>query len=354
MKSGLLMTGLLLGLGSAVLIGCSPSGGGGAGGSDGSGGGEFVKLQGAGASFPAPLYNKWFKDFSGQNSNVQIDYQSVGSGSGVKAVIDETVDFGASDAAMKREEIEQVERGVQLLPMTAGAIVLAYNLEGVDSLKLSREAYTGIFLGKVTKWNDPLIAKANPGVTLPDAPVNVVVRADSSGTTFVFTKHLSEISEEFAKSPGTNKMPNWPVGTKSKGNEGVTASLKTTPGSIGYIEYGYAKGAKLNMVALENAAGKYIVPSIASAQAALAAIEMPEDLIAWAPDPAGDESYPIITYTWLLCYKQYSDAKKVEILKEVIEYCLSEGQKSSEQLGYIPLPESVVEKVRAAVGNIGA
>lgn len=197
-------------------------------------------------------------------------------------------------------------------------------------------------------------AAANPGVTLPDAPVNVVVRADSSGTTFVFTKHMSEISPEFAKSPGTNKMPNWPVGTKSKGNEGVTASLKTTPGSIGYIEYGYAKGAKLTTVALENKAGKYITASTESAQAALAAIEMPEDLIAWAPDPEGEDSYPIVTYTWLLCYKDYPDAEKAKILKEVIEFCLSEGQKSSEQLGYIPLPENVVEKVRAASANIGA
>jgi phosphate transport system substrate-binding protein len=238
--------------------------------------------------------------------------------------------------------------------MTAGAIVLAYNIDGVDNLKLSREAYSKIFLGQVTKWNDPLITKDNPGVKLPGAPINVVVRADSSGTTFVFTKHLSAINEEFAKSPGTHKAPSWPVGTGSKGNEGVTSSLATTPGSIGYIEYGYATGAKLKMVSLENAAGKFVAPSIESAQAALAGIEMPDDLIAWAPDPAGDGSYPIITYTWLLCYKQYSDAAKAQALKDVIMYCLSEGQKVSEQLGYIPLPESVLEKVRAAVDNIGA
>src|SRR5262245_53592170 len=204
-------------------------------------GGSLVKLQGAGASFPAPLYTKWFKTYSAAHQGVQIDYQSVGSGSGVKAVIDKTVDFGASDAAMSAEEIAQVQGGVQLLPMTAGSIVLAYNLEGVSELKLSRKAYAGIFLGQVKKWNDPAIASTNPGAKLPDMPINVVVRADSSGTTFVFTKHLSAISPEFAKSPGTNKMPSWPVGTKSKGNEGVTASLKTTPGSIGYIEFGYAK-----------------------------------------------------------------------------------------------------------------
>ena len=190
---------------------------------------EGVKLQGAGASFPAPLYNKWFKSYSASHPDVEVDYQSVGSGSGKKSVIDHTVDFGASDAAMSEEEMARVPGGVQLLPMTAGAIVIAYNVEGVNGLKLSRKAYTGIFLGKIKKWNDPEIASANPGVTLPDLPINVVVRADGSGTSFVFSKHLSAISEEFDKEVGTNTMPNWPVGTKSKGNEGVTASLKINP-----------------------------------------------------------------------------------------------------------------------------
>ena len=222
---------------------------------------DYVKLIGAGASFPAPLYSKWFKDYHGLHPNVQVDYQSVGSGSGIKNFINKTVDFGASDAGMKPEEIAQVDAGVQLLPMTAGAIVLSYNLEGVPELKLSREAYAGIFLGKVTKWNDPLIAKANPDAKLPDSPINVVVRADSSGTTFVFSQHLAAISPEFAKSPGVNMMPNWAVGTRSKGNEGITASLRTTPGSIGYVEYGYAKGQRLAMAALENKAGKFVKAS---------------------------------------------------------------------------------------------
>ncbi len=185
-----------------LTVGC----GGGSGGSS-----EFVKLQGAGASFPAPLYNKWFKAYSTAHSDVQIDYQSVGSGQGVKSVIDRTVDFGASDAAMKPEEMEQVTGGVQLLPMTAGSIVLAYNLEGVNELKLSREAYVGIFLGKITKWNDPAIAATNEGVSLPDQPINVVVRSDSSGTTYVFTKHLAEINSDFATQVGVEKAPNWPV-----------------------------------------------------------------------------------------------------------------------------------------------
>jgi phosphate transport system substrate-binding protein len=310
-----------------------------------------VRLTGAGASFPAPLYNKWFKDFHAKHTNVQVDYQSVGSGSGVKNFINKTVDFGASDAAMTPEEIAQVDVGVQLLPMTAGSIVLAYNLQGVPDLKLSREAYSGIFLGKVTKWNDPVIAKTNPDAKLPDSPINVIVRADSSGTTNVFTRHLSAISAEFAKSPGINNMPNWPVGTRSKGNEGVTAGILTTPGSIGYIEYGYAAGQKVPMAAMENKAGKFIKPTAASAEAALGAVELPANLVAWLPDPDGDASYPIVTFTWVLLYKKY-DPNKLQAVKDVIDYCLTEGQKSSEQLGYIPLPASVVTKDKAALENI--
>ncbi len=313
---------------------------------------DAVKLQGAGASFPAPLYMKWFKTYSSAHSNVQVDYQSVGSGSGVKSVIDKTVDFGASDAAMTPEEMARVDSGVQPLPMTAGAIVLTYNLKDVPELKLSRKAYTGIFLGTVKKWNDPVIAQANAGAKLPDAAINVVVRADSSGTTFVFTKHLAAVSPEFAKNPGVNKMPNWAVGTRSKGNEGVTAAIMTTPNSIGYIEYGYAKSQKLPMALLENKSGAYVAPSIASGQAALASAQLPENLIIWASDPEAKDAYPIVTYTWLLCYRQYQDKKKYEALQGLLKYCLSDGQKESEALGYIPLPSAVAGKVSSAISNI--
>jgi len=313
---------------------------------------DLVKLQGAGASFPAPLYYKWFKAYSGSHNNVQIDYQSVGSGSGVKSFMDKTVDFGASDAAMTPEEMSQVAAGVQCLPVTAGSIVLAYNIAGVTELKLSRKVYADIFLGKVKKWNDPLIANANPGIKLPDAPINVVVRADSSGTTYVFTKHLSAISPDFTKSPGTNKMPNWPVGTRSKGNEGVTASVKTTPGSIGYVEYGYAKSQKLPMAILENKSGAYITATSASGQAALASAKIPNDLIAWVSDPDAKDAYPIVTYTWLLLYKNYPDKKKTAVLRDLLKYVLTDGQKDAEPLGYIPLPKPVGEKVLAALENI--
>lgn len=333
-------------------IGCSSKDGGSPSKAGGGAAKDHVKLHGAGASFPAPLYNKWFKAYCTAHPEIQLDYQSVGSGSGVKAVIDKTVDFGASDAAMSEEEMKKVEDGVQLLPMTAGKVVLVYNLEGVESLKLSRDAYIQIFLGKITKWNDPAIAGVNPGVKLPDSAIHVVVRADSSGTTYVFTKHLSAISQDFAKSPGTNKMPNWPVGTKSKGNEGVAAAISTTPGSIGYTEYGYAKGAKLKMATLQNKAGKYVEPTIAAGQAALASAKLPADLIVWIPDPEGESSYPIVTYTWLICYKKYADPKKASVLKEVLTSCLGEGQKDSESLGYIPLPEEAAKMVKAAMGNI--
>jgi phosphate transport system substrate-binding protein len=315
-------------------------------------GAALVKLQGAGASFPAPLYSKWFKAYGATHQNVQVDYQSVGSGSGVKSFIDKTVDFGASDAAMSPEEIARVDVGAQLLPLTAGSIVLTYNVPGVSELKLSRKAYAGIFLGKVKKWDDPLISKANPGVKLPDSDINVVVRADGSGTTFVFTKHLSAVSEEFAKSPGVNKMPNWAVGTKSKGNEGVTASVKTTPGSIGYIEYGYARSQNMPMAILENKAGEFVAPTMASGQAALAAAEFPESLIAWVPDPKAKDAYPIVTYTWILAYKQYADKGKLEALKGVLNYAVTDGQKDAEALGYLPLPAPVVDKVKAALLTI--
>lgn len=321
----------------------------------GSGGGTAsgtVRVQGAGASFPALLYQQWFRQYGEQVGGVRIDYQSVGSGQGVRSVIDHTVDFGASDAAMTAEEMQQVPEGVTLLPMTAGAIVLGYNLEGVTELKLSREVYTGIFLGEITKWDDPRIVSQNPGVSGLTGPIHVVVRADSSGTTYVFSQHLSAISPEFKEKVGVNKQPDWPVGTKSKGNEGVTAAIKSTPGSIGYVEFGYAENLQVSMATLENQAGQFVKPTTESAGAALAAVDMPADLIAWIPDPAGENSYPVVTYTWIICYKKYADAKKSEAIKGLLRWCLTEGQAASAKLGYVPLPEAVAAKVREAVDQI--
>jgi len=320
------------------------SGGGGAGGG--------VKLQGAGASFPAPLYLKWFKAYNGAHPNVQVDYQSIGSGGGVKSFMDRTVDFAASDAAMKPEDTAKVEGGVQLVPMTAGSIVLAYNVSELPNLRLSREAYAGIFLGKITTWNDPVIAKANPGAKLPHEPINVIVRADSSGTSFVFSQHLSAISPEFNKSVGVNNMPNWPVGTKSKGNEGVTASLLTTPGSIGYVEYGYAHSQNLHMATLENRSGSYVSATTDSAKAALASAQLPPDLIVWVPDPDAKDAYPIVTFTWMILYKKYDNKEKLDALKSLVAFGLTDGQRDSEALGYVPLPDEVVSKAQAAVAAL--
>jgi len=308
-----------------------------------------VKLQGAGASFPTPLYLKWFKTYSSAHPNVQVDYQSVGSGSGVKSFMDKTVDFAASDAAMKPEDMATVQGGVQLLPMTAGSIVLAYDLKDVPNLRLPREAYAGIFTGKVSRWNDPLIVKANPDAKLPDLPINVIVRADSSGTMFVFTKHLAAISPEFQKAIGVNNMPNWPIGTRSKGNEGVTASIMTTPGAIGYVEYGYAHSQNLTTALLQNKSGNYVAATTASAEAALASAQMPPDFIAWVSDPEAKDAYPIVTYTWLILYKKYDNKEKLDALKGLITYSLTDGQKDSESLGYVPLPEGVASQAKAAV-----
>ena len=318
----------------------------------GGGAGSTVKLQGAGASFPAPLYLKWFKTYNGAHPNVEVDYQSIGSGGGVKSFMDRTVDFAASDAAMKPGDMAKVEGGVQLVPMTAGSIVLAYNVSELPNLRLSREAYAGMFLGKVKSWNDPVIAKANPGAKLPNEPVNVIVRADGSGTSFVFSQHLSAISPDFNKSVGVNTMPNWPAGTKSKGNEGVTASLMTTPGSIGYVEYGYAHSQNLHMALLENKSGNYVSATTDSAKAALASAQLPADLIAWVPDPDAKDAYPIVTFTWMILYKKYDSKDKLDALKSLVAYGLTEGQKDSEALGYVPLPDEVVSKAQAAVAAL--
>ncbi|HEU5077513.1 MAG TPA: phosphate ABC transporter substrate-binding protein PstS [Polyangiaceae bacterium] len=314
--------------------------------------GSKVKLIGSGASFPAPIYDRWFKEFTKQDGLIRVDYQSVGSGQGVKSFIEGHTDFGASDAAMNDEEIKKAKGNVLLLPVTAGSIVLAYNLEGVEGLKLSREAYSGIFLGQVKKWNDPKIAASNPGVQLPDVPIAVVHRSDGSGTTFVFTQHLAAISEAWKTKPGVGKSIEWPTGIGAKGNEGVSAQIKQTPAAIGYVEYAYAVLSKQSMAELENKSGKYVKPTLESAAASLGAVELPADMRAWVTDPEGEASYPIVTYTWILAKQKYDDPAKAAALKKVLSWSLSEGQKLAPSLNYIPLPENVASKVRGAVATI--
>jgi phosphate transport system substrate-binding protein len=310
------------------------------------------QLSGAGASFPAPLYQRWAVEYNKLHPNVQVNYQSVGSGAGVKQFNQGTVDFAASDAAMSDEEIEKVKQGVVMIPATAGSIVVAYNLPEVKDLKLSREALVGIFLGTIKKWNDPAIAKDNSGEKLPDLPINVAFRSDGSGTTFVFTKHLSAVSKEFADEVGTDKSVTWPAGAGGKGNEGVTALVKQTPGTVGYVEYGYAVHNGLSMASLQNKSGKFVKPTEESGASTLAHVEFPENLRVWPEDPAGDDDYPIATFTWLLLYKKYSDAAKLKALKDFVTYGLTDGQKFASELGYVPMPAPVVEKAKAALATI--
>ncbi|MEM8722556.1 MAG: phosphate ABC transporter substrate-binding protein PstS [Cyanobacteria bacterium P01_G01_bin.39] len=342
----------------ALTIGLTACGGGtetsNTDGEGGDAGAESVSLTGAGASFPAPIYQRWFSEYNKQNPNVQVSYQSVGSGAGVEQFTQGTVDFGASDVAMKDEEIAAVERGVALLPMTAGSIVLAYNLPDVPELRLSRQAYVDILLGKITKWNDPAIAELNPDANLPDSDITVVHRSDGSGTTGVFTQHLSAVSPEWSEKVGDGKTVEWPTGLGAKGNEGVTAQILQTEGSIGYVEYGYAKQQDIPAATLENKSGQYIAPSSESASNALGAATLPENLRAFVTDPEGEESYPIVTYTWILAYENYDDPSKLNAFKDVVNWSLTEGQNYAEELGYIPLPENVVEKVQAELETIQA
>jgi phosphate transport system substrate-binding protein len=312
-----------------------------------------TQLQGAGATFPAPLYQRWIAEYSKANPDVQINYQGVGSGAGIKQFTQNLVSFGASDAAMKDEEITAVKQGVVLIPATAGSIVLAYNLPGVQNLKLSREAYVGIFLGKIKKWDDPAIAKANEGTKLPGTAIMVCERSDGSGTNFVFTKHLSAISPEFKDQVGEGTSVTWPTGVAGKGNDGVTALIKQTPGAIGYVEYGYAKNNKLAFAALQNKAGEFVTATTASGAATLATTQFPANLLrAWPSDPDGKEAYPISTFTWLLLYKKYDNAPIGEAVKKFVNFGLTDGQKFAEDLGYIPLPKEIVEKDLEALKGV--
>ncbi|MBV8532892.1 MAG: phosphate ABC transporter substrate-binding protein PstS [Verrucomicrobia bacterium] len=304
-----------------------------------------TQLQGAGATFPAPLYQRWIAEYTKNNPDVQINYQGIGSGAGIKQFTQNLVSFGASDAAMTDKEIAAVKQGVVLIPATAGSVVLAYNLPGVDNLKLSREAYAGIFLGKVTKWSDPAIAKTNEGVKLPDIPIIPCERSDGSGTNFVFTKHLSAISPEFNDKVGFGTSATWPVGVGGKGNDGVTALIKQNRGAIGYVEYGYAKNNKLTFAALQNKAGEFVSATTDSGLATLATTQFPPNLLrGWPSDPDGKDCYPIATYTWLLLYKKYDNSQIGEAVKKFVNFGLTDGQKFSEELGYIPLPKEIVDK----------
>ena len=316
---------------------------------------DAIQLHGAGATLPAPLYKRWMEEYQKRNPKMRLSYDIVGSGEGIKQFIAGTVDFGASDAAMSDEQMAEVGRGVQLIPATAGILVLAYNLEGIGGdLKLKRDVYVDIFLGKIKKWNDSRIRATNPGLHLPSDEIVIVTRQDSSGTTYAFTNHLSAISEEWRdRGPGTGALINWPGNVmRASGNEGVAGRIKLSRGAIGYVEYGFAERTGLSMAWLENKEGQFIQPSGGSGLVTLLNIPMPDNLRVFVPDPEGKDSYPIVTYSWLLLYKKYDDPQKVTALKQYLKWNLTVGQEFSESLGYIRLPPQVVARATAALEEI--
>jgi phosphate transport system substrate-binding protein len=314
-----------------------------------------MHIHGAGATFPAPLYKKWVEEYQKRRPEVMISYDAVGSGEGVKEFMAARVEFGASDAAMSDAQIAEVARGVQLVPAVAGSIVLAYNLEGLaGELKLTREVYVDIFLGKIKRWDDLRIKRINPELNLPKSDIALVVRQDGSGTTYALTNHLSAISDEWRdRGPGVGALVDWPGNAMAaRGNEGVAGRVKISKGSIGYVEYGMARRAGLSMAWLENKAGQFIEPHGGSGLATLLNTPLPENLRVFSPDPDGQDSYPIVTYSWLLLYKQYDDAQKLATLKQFVRWCLTAGQEFNESLGFVRLPPQIIARAMEALESI--
>jgi phosphate transport system substrate-binding protein len=308
-----------------------------------------LTLQGAGATFPAPLYQTWFEAFNGVHSNIQLDYQANGSGAGIKAITEQTVDFGASDAAMKDEEIAKLPSGSKIvhIPTALGAVVVIYNLPGVTDLNLDADNVAGIFLGDIKKWNDPKIAANNPGATLPDKDILVVHRSDGSGTTNAFTTYLDTVSPDWHSKVGAGKEVNWPTGTGAQGNDGVAGGVKQTEGAVGYVELNYATQAQLAAAKLKNADGQWVAGSTdgVTAAAEAAAADFPADF-RQAPiiNGAGATTYPIAAYTYLLAYLDQTDADKGKTFVSFACWALTDGQATEPDLGYAPLPAAVQQK----------
>jgi phosphate transport system substrate-binding protein len=311
-------------------------------------------INGAGATFPYPIYSKWFDEFHKKNPEAEINYQSIGSGGGIRQVLEGTVDFGASDGPMSDEQLAQAKTPILHLPTVLGAVVATYNLPGVQKLKLTPEALTGIFLGKITAWDDPALVKENPGAKLPAVPIVPVHRSDGSGTSFVFSDYLSKVSPEWEKTVGRGTSVNWPVGIGGKGNEGVTGLVKQTPNSIGYVELVYALQNGLAYADVRNRAGRYVPPSLASvtAAAAAAAAKMPPDFRVSITDAASPDAYPISSFTWLLIPSRIADKTKGEIIKQFLAWMLTDGQAMTTPLNYAPLPPAVIEMERRAIDQI--
>lgn len=323
-------------------------------GSGGSGSGS-VSLQGAGATFPNPLYQKWLSEYGKLHSNVKIDYQSIGSGGGIKQIKEQTVDFGASDAPMSDADLKSAPGELLHIPTVLGAVVITYNLEGVKQpLRFSPEVIADIFLGKIKKWNDPKIAADNSGVTLPASDITVVHRSDGSGTSAVFTDYLSKVSPEWKDKVGAGVSPSWPTGIGGKGNEGVTGQVKNTPNTIGYVELAYALKNNLPVAQIKNASGSFVEPTIDSvtAAAAASAASMPDDLRISITNATGAQAYPISSYTYILLYKNQKDAGKGKALVDFLWWGIHDGENFAKDLQYAPLPADVVKKAEAKIKSV--
>jgi phosphate transport system substrate-binding protein len=311
-------------------------------------------MNGAGATFPYPIYSKWFDEYTKVDPEVRFNYQSIGSGGGIKQVTSRTVDFGATDGPMTDEQLKQAPGELLHIPTVLGAVVATYNLPGAPKLKFTGDVLADIFLGKITKWNDAKITALNPGATLPDQPIVVVHRSDGSGTTYIWVDYLSKISPEWQQKVGKGTSVNWPVGLGGKGNEGVSGQVKGQPGALGYVELAYAVKNNLPVASIKNANGKFVEPTIATTTAAAtgAAKSMPDDFRVSLTNAPGDDAYPVASFTWLLVYRDQANEAKGRALAKFLWWMSHDGQKYADDLLYAPLPAPVVKQIEGKVKQI--
>ena len=311
-------------------------------------------LNGAGATFPYPIYSKWFSEYNKLHSDVQINYQSIGSGGGIRQVLNGTVDFGASDGPMSDDQLKDAKVKILHIPTVLGAVVPAYNVPGVSGeIKFTPDVLANMFLGKITNWNDPAIAKANPDIKFPNLAVIIVHRSDGSGTTFIFTDYLSKVSTQWASDVKKGTTVSWPLGLGGKGNEGVAGQIRQLPGSLGYIELIYALQNNIPFGSVKNAAGNFVKASLGGVTEAAGSVKtMPADFRVSITNAPGKDAYPISSFTWLLVPAQSKDANHGKILVDFLNWMVGDGQKMTTQLSYAPLPETVAEKVKAAIKQV--
>jgi phosphate transport system substrate-binding protein len=312
-----------------------------------------MAINGAGATFPYPIYSKWFDEYAKVDPSVRFNYQSIGSGGGQKQILSQTVDFGASDGPMSDDNLAKAPGKIFHIPTVAGAVVMVSNLPGNPALKLDGDTIAGMYLGQINKWNDPKLTALNPGTKLPDQDIVPVHRADGSGTTFIFTDYLSKVSPEWKSKVGNNTSVNWPrIGIGDKGNEGVAGQVKRTPGALGYVELIYAIQNKMSYADVKNSAGEFVKPAVDSVTAALATAEIPDDFRFSMTNAPGKEAYPIAGATWLLIYQQLKDPAKGKKLVEFLKWSMTKGEGMAKNLDYAPLPESVQQRVLKRIDEI--